>query len=184
MKTINSVTWLRREWMAKGEVWDNSMVLAWDVGVHLKSLGMGELASRPTDPSTAGCALPHPILTFCPQSSSLALSCWPYHSIIPIPAAQLGALLWWSSSLLSSPPCCHLPYPIVVVLALIAVPSLPLCGSTLHSSTYSCQIPVGILILIGISGILGYCKGGSGGCLVPHMSKYDIVVFSCTVGNV
>ena len=38
--------------MAKGEVWDNSMVLAQDVGVHLKSLGMGELASRPTDPST------------------------------------------------------------------------------------------------------------------------------------
>ena len=27
-------------------------------------------------------------------------------------------------------------------------------------------------------------KGGSGWCLVPHMSKYDIVVFSCTVGNV
>ena len=29
-----------------------------------------------------------------------------------------------------------------------------------------------------------WCKGGSGGCLVPHMSKYDVVVFSCTVGNV
>jgi len=28
------------------------------------------------------------------------------------------------------------------------------------------------------------CKGGSGGCLVPHMSEYDVMVFSCTVGNV
>jgi len=28
------------------------------------------------------------------------------------------------------------------------------------------------------------CKGGSGGCLVPHTSEYNIVVFSCTVGNV
>ena len=28
------------------------MLLAQDVGVYLKSLGMGELVSRPTDPST------------------------------------------------------------------------------------------------------------------------------------
>jgi len=59
VKIINSVTWLRREWMAKGEVWDNSMVLAWDVGVHLKSLGIGELASRPTVRVGVGCLEPH-----------------------------------------------------------------------------------------------------------------------------
>jgi len=28
------------------------------------------------------------------------------------------------------------------------------------------------------------CKGGSGGCLIPHTSKYNDIVFSCTVGNV
>jgi len=27
------------------------------------------------------------------------------------------------------------------------------------------------------------CKGGSGGCLVPHTSKYDVIIFLCTVGN-
>jgi len=36
---------------------------------------------------------------------------------------------------------------------------------------------------IGIN-IQASCKGGSGGCLVPHTSEYDVIVFLCTVGNV
>jgi len=31
---------------------------------------------------------------------------------------------------------------------------------------------------------VSYCKGGSGECLVPHTSEYDVIVFLCTVGNV
>ena len=27
-------------------------------------------------------------------------------------------------------------------------------------------------------------KSGSGGCLIPHTSKYDDMVFLCTVGNI
>ena len=61
-----------------------------------------------------------------------ALSRWPHCSVIPVPAAWLGVLWWWSSLSLSSPSSRHLPYPIVVILALVAVPSLPLHGPLCH----------------------------------------------------
>jgi len=29
-----------------------------------------------------------------------------------------------------------------------------------------------------------WCKGGSGGCLIPHTSEYNVIAFSCTIGNI
>ena len=107
-----------------------------------------------------------PILTFCPQLLSLALSCWPHCCIIPIPAVQLGVLWWWWSLSLSSPPCCCLPYPIIVILALVSVPLLPLHGPLCHppfhhlltisSSSYSLLLSLSSICFQGcdVAGVL------------------------------
>jgi len=86
-----------------------------------------------------GCALPHPhilspviipgpvILSFL--SLLLGWGCCSgghHHYCRPLPVIVVPSLS------LSSPPCCHLPYPIIVILVLIAMPLLPLCGPLCH----------------------------------------------------
>jgi len=112
-----------------------------------------------------------------------ALSRWPCRSVIPVPAAQLGVLWWWSSLSLSSPPCHHLPYPIVVVFALIAVPSLPLhgplcrppfCHLLVSSSSFFLLLPLLVIVIIVVRLFRGCDMAGGAylvrGCCVLPMS--------------
>ena len=40
-----------------------------------------------------------------------------------------------------------------------------------------------VTLILSYQGHKECCKGGSGGCLIPHMRKYNVIVFLCTVGN-
>ena len=68
---------------------------------------------------------------------------------------------------------------VVVLLAASIDPHWPLAPSNPPCEQLLAAVEVGAGVLV-----VWPCKGGSGGCLVPHTSEYNIMVFSCTVGNV
>jgi len=97
-----------------------------------------------------------PILTFHPQLLSLALSRWPHHSIIPIPAAPCfhpaSSCSWWQLGCCcaGSHHCWSLSPPLTIISLPchwsssppLAVIYIPHWLSPLHSPTYSDWNPV------------------------------------------
>jgi len=106
--------------------------LAWVSGCHLHGCCVGVPLSWRVHWA--------PVLAFCHSSSVTSRS--PHFSCPagPVIPSFLSLLLGWGCCgggrhchcrplpVAVSPPCCCLPYPIIVILALVAVPSLPLCG--------------------------------------------------------